>query len=123
MSYWIQFRHYFIIFYFFFQAEDGIRDGHVTGVQTCALPISSCKEIQHLLTRSRVVCGTVASLSGQDEIFDLIDFDRIVRSEERRVGKECRSGGWSWARKKNKMKGVDSSTRYNTDIIIREAYT
>src|SRR5690625_480806 len=25
--------------YFFFQAEDGIRDGHVTGVQTCALPI------------------------------------------------------------------------------------
>src|SRR5690625_7963305 len=24
---------------FFFQAEDGIRDGHVTGVQTCALPI------------------------------------------------------------------------------------
>src|SRR5690625_8046549 len=28
------------IVYFFFQAEDGIRDGHVTGVQTCALPIS-----------------------------------------------------------------------------------
>src|SRR5439155_6897531 len=26
---------------FFFQAEDGIRDGHVTGVQTCALPIFS----------------------------------------------------------------------------------
>src|SRR5690625_663121 len=28
------------IVYFFFQAEDGILDGHVTGVQTCALPIS-----------------------------------------------------------------------------------
>src|SRR5439155_2491648 len=28
-----------IVFFFFFQAEDGIRDGHVTGVQTCALPI------------------------------------------------------------------------------------
>src|SRR5690625_5402162 len=27
--------------FFFFQAEDGIRDGHVTGVQTCALPISA----------------------------------------------------------------------------------
>src|SRR5690606_39377510 len=27
------------IFFFFFQAEDGIRDFHVTGVQTCALPI------------------------------------------------------------------------------------
>src|SRR5215510_11198345 len=30
----------FLCFFFFFQAEDGIRDGHVTGVQTCALPIS-----------------------------------------------------------------------------------
>src|SRR5215510_2734987 len=29
-----------LLFFFFFQAEDGIRDGHVTGVQTCALPIS-----------------------------------------------------------------------------------
>src|SRR5438876_8466180 len=29
-----------IDFFFFFQAEDGIRDGRVTGVQTCALPIS-----------------------------------------------------------------------------------
>src|SRR4051794_26995512 len=29
-----------LIFFFFFQAEDGIRDGRVTGVQTCALPIS-----------------------------------------------------------------------------------
>src|SRR5215469_17282366 len=31
----------FIFFFFFFQAEDGIRDLYVTGVQTCALPISS----------------------------------------------------------------------------------
>src|SRR6266496_3623255 len=32
---------YFQFFFFFFQAEDGIRDLYVTGVQTCALPISS----------------------------------------------------------------------------------
>src|SRR5437660_4106113 len=31
----------FFVCFFFFQAEDGIRDGHVTGVQTCALPIST----------------------------------------------------------------------------------
>ena len=30
---------HFLLFYFFFQAEDGIRDRLVTGVQTCALPI------------------------------------------------------------------------------------
>src|SRR5690348_17393348 len=29
--------------FFFFQAEDGIRDGRVTGVQTCALPIFACR--------------------------------------------------------------------------------
>src|SRR5690625_7777687 len=33
--------------FFFFQAEDGIRDGHVTGVQTCALPISSKRAVSH----------------------------------------------------------------------------
>src|SRR5256885_3779612 len=31
------------LFFFFFQAEDGIRDYKVTGVQTCALPISICR--------------------------------------------------------------------------------
>src|SRR5437660_12766836 len=34
---------FLLFFFFFFQAEDGIRDGHVTGVQTCALPISSAE--------------------------------------------------------------------------------
>src|SRR5690606_41383348 len=34
-------------FFFFFQAEDGIRDFHVTGVQTCALPISRTFRIEH----------------------------------------------------------------------------
>src|SRR5258708_25198928 len=33
-----------VVLLFFFQAEDGIRDDLVTGVQTCALPISSSKE-------------------------------------------------------------------------------
>src|SRR6266511_5315519 len=33
-----------MLYFFFFQAEDGIRDFHVTGVQTCALPISIARE-------------------------------------------------------------------------------
>src|SRR5690625_6281154 len=46
------------LFFFFFQAEDGIRDGHVTGVQTCALPIS-------VGTRSvSVISSTAAATSG-----------------------------------------------------------
>src|SRR5690606_37844813 len=35
---------------FFFQAEDGIRDFHVTGVQTCALPISVTTKITSTLS-------------------------------------------------------------------------
>src|SRR2546422_8087626 len=42
----------FIVFFFFFQAEDGIRDVAVTGVQTCALPISC--ETAVMMTRSIV---------------------------------------------------------------------
>src|SRR5436305_10220848 len=34
-------------FFFFFQAEDGIRDADVTGVQTCALPISTSEAVSH----------------------------------------------------------------------------
>ena len=34
------------IFFFFFQAEDGIRDSLVTGVQTCALPISDLPAVR-----------------------------------------------------------------------------
>src|SRR5207253_8495471 len=41
--------------FFFFQAEDGIRDGHVTGVQTCALPIL---EVPAMNRDSRNMAGT-----------------------------------------------------------------
>src|SRR5438876_6456773 len=42
-----------LFFFFFFQAEDGIRDGRVTGVQTCALPICySIRAMPKLLSLS-----------------------------------------------------------------------
>src|SRR5437588_9541978 len=47
----------FVFFFFFFQAEDGIRDHCVTGVQTCALPISVMmrvsREEEHAIGRAR----------------------------------------------------------------------
>src|SRR5690625_7642405 len=73
---------------FFFQAEDGIRDGHVTGVQTCALPISRHRHGAEGTTTRR----TRAIRRGGP-----------ARSEERRVGEECRSR-WPLYHKKKKMK-------------------
>src|SRR5439155_8656708 len=71
---------------FFFQAEDGIRDGHVTGVQTCALPI--CDNLK-LRTRARSApaneCPRAKRTPGAAP-----REDQDVRSEERRVGKEWR---------------------------------
>src|SRR6266446_9487949 len=74
---------------FFFQAEDGIRDYKVTGVQTCALPISIRKPASWL---SRSACRRSKSISNTT--------CRPTRSEERRVGKECRSRWWPQHSKK-----------------------
>src|SRR5690606_40195002 len=81
------------IVYFFFQAEDGIRDFHVTGVQTCALPIFALAawltsaahgaepSLLEALEANDAALATSLVRAGAD----------VTRSEERRVGKEGRS--------------------------------
>src|SRR5690348_17553422 len=97
------FSSYFFFFFFFFQAEDGIRDGRVTGVQTCALPISGQTRrygLDRLETPRRLrPCADVPFFrrsrgrapanrgGGARRLAENPD----GRSEERRVGKECRS--------------------------------
>src|SRR5439155_9081443 len=76
---------------FFFQAEDGIRDGHVTGVQTCALPIFlRLSWSQHRRRRSEFFWKRWANSCRTTKTNHPVQW----RSEERRVGKECRSR-WS----------------------------
>src|SRR5437870_9061726 len=63
-------------FLFFFQAEDGIRDGHVTGVQTCALPISLRVEVS-------AQNGSITRILHKRSNTELIDdLKRTKRSEE-----------------------------------------
>src|SRR5437763_2114237 len=96
--------------FFFFQAEDGIRDTSVTGVQTCALPISSrkwvgdlCRKHNNLLVHSVLGEGleenpnVVYAAGGPNlQLQEAVRYARtVLRSEERRVGKECRC---RWAR-------------------------
>src|SRR3712207_8814351 len=90
---------YFSFFFFFFQAEDGIRDIGVTGVQTCALPISHPDTIRWVVRRKAVLVAAVeGGLLSVDEACARyrLTLDEYLswRSEERRVGKECRSR-WS----------------------------
>src|SRR5260370_627836 len=79
------------ILVFFFQAEDGIRDSSVTGVQTCALPI--CPGIVCVELRAWGREGPWRNRRGFDTIVQTAT-GIALRSEERRVGKECRSR-WS----------------------------
>src|SRR5256885_4771674 len=94
----------------FFQAEDGIRDYKVTGVQTCALPISALSDSAAGSPGGksvRVSCRWFLLTETDREIFAVLSGWTVAlrplasmpppvrrRSEERRVGKECRSR-WS----------------------------
>src|SRR5207253_5811258 len=101
---------------FFCQAEDGIRDGHVTGVQTCALPICTVTtqqgDIRELPFKDGqfdvIVAAAVLHHLREDAEWETV-FSRLHRSlrpggsiwisdrsEERRVGKECGCGWWRW---------------------------
>src|SRR5438034_9428945 len=105
---------------FFFQAEDGIRDHCVTGVQTCALPISGDRpppDVRDAIDQLEAIVRDVAEelagwrsraqkaeaeLKARGSPVKNADLEsenkalrQRVRSEERRVGKECRS---RWAR-------------------------
>src|SRR5207247_7839547 len=51
-------------FFFFFQAEDGIRDPLVTGVQTCALPIFAGRVISSFLLGQNLMAPLVLTLLG-----------------------------------------------------------
>src|SRR3989441_7983994 len=108
-TYIINFCHFylvtivFIFFFFFFQAEDGIRDKLVTGVQTCALPISGSLRLRVRRRPGWRGGGDRSRGDGADPrrlprgaraarpAGPPDDASGGCRSEERRVGKECRS--------------------------------
>src|SRR5690348_18420733 len=109
-----------VCFCFFFQAEDGIRDGRVTGVQTCALPI--CEE---RLGRpdGRLPVDEVRRRLRQEVLRGPADQDLGglhpavgLRSEERRVGKECRSRWWPYHEKKKKRERTRWSGKSSSDM-------
>src|SRR5256885_8285030 len=80
--------------FFFFQAEDGIRDYKVTGVQTCALPISCLTAPRLAGPRKWIFASLPVLLKASMTASCSQSVPPLWRSEERRVGKECRSR-WS----------------------------
>src|SRR5205823_8462622 len=110
-----------LFIFFFFQAEDGIRDKLVTGVQTCALPISmqfpaggrveaddrtGDRDGQRFAIAEEFTAAGVGQYPCLPEIETGRQEERSLRSEERRVGKECRSR-WSTYPVKKKREMVD----------------
>src|SRR5690348_17726341 len=103
-------RQYRRLLDFFFQAEDGIRDGRVTGVQTCALPISPSRlesedrsallDLGHELSYAPRTVLLHQSEPSSHVLFVTHGWTKVTaaasRSEERRVGKEC--GYWGCAK-------------------------
>src|SRR2546422_6126112 len=55
---------YVLFFFFFFQAEDGIRDVAVTGVQTCALPIQRARDVFKLAGLAALLSTTISATAG-----------------------------------------------------------
>src|SRR5205823_6812136 len=102
---------------FFFQAEDGIRDKLVTGVQTCALPILQIADepgprflrtgdLGFIDDGQLFVTGRLKDLiilDGRNYYPQDLELAAEQRSEERRVGKECRSRGSPWWRRKKEV--------------------
>src|SRR3712207_7448715 len=90
----------FFVVFFFFQAEDGIRDIGVTGVQTCALPIlagtapSSSRAVAPRAPGRRNAPRAAGGPGRRTTPRGRVLLRSGERSEERRVGKECRSR-WS----------------------------
>src|SRR5438093_5495449 len=99
-------------FFFFFQAEDGIRDWSVTGVQTCALPIypyrlgvGGARLVEHgALDPPAPAVDDEGHRRGIGHARSFPRAGRARRSEERRVGKECRSRWSPYQQKKYQSK-------------------
>src|SRR2546423_3427646 len=91
---------------FFFQAEDGIRDKLVTGVQTCALPIFEADPEECEVRLDHEIPDVIGRELSQ-RLADLLErtggiAPRLQRSEERREGKRVDLGGRRIIKKKKR---------------------
>src|SRR5207245_7379954 len=99
-----------VLFFFFFQAEDGIRDATVTGVQTCALPILLGQRGERHHGHAHGDGGLRVRLWRLEQ--RSLQRRWKLRSEERRVGKEWRTrwGGEQQTKKKREVAQTSETT-------------
>src|SRR5256885_15555142 len=104
----------YLVCFFFFQAEDGIRDSKVTGVQTCALPISELigtSSVSKPCHSPANICRLTspcrrdtpfARCARRKPMCAMLNIPALLRSEERRGGEEGRSRWAPYHLKKKK---------------------
>src|SRR5699024_12108645 len=100
--------------FFFFQAEDGIRDRNVTGVQTCSSDLLGTRRGVNDPARSRGISSSTGPNSACT-VFGVVPLRELARSEERRVGKE---GGCGWEREGERGVSGERGERINEKVHV-----
>ena len=100
-------------YFFFFQAEDGIRDGHVTGVHTCALPISTSR-ISDLQKAAAIVEGKQVN----DKVRAIVvpgSYSIKMQAEKEGLDTIFREAGFEW-----REAGCSMCLAMNDDVVPPE---
>src|SRR5438034_9909609 len=101
--------------FFFFQAEDGIRDHCVTGVQTCALPISLDVVVSEVSCSPPATSTSSARATSAVHSSSQYGHGSSKRSEERRVGKSVDLGGRRIIKKKKNKDKKETNQDHEKD--------
>src|SRR5215216_4218 len=96
-----------MFFFFFFQAEDGIRDDLVTGVQTCALPISQEDYDFHVRTLGLKSVKKTVLFDGEIPIYHLYYANRVGDASTILTAFPYRQAGWMGKRGTNQAKSIN----------------
>src|SRR5579875_898420 len=115
-----------LVFFFFFQAEDGIRDHCVTGVQTCALPISGydpAAAAERALAVGEPALGAIAEAARRHGTAVVVGFaERVGREVANAVGCIGPDGAWQGCYRKTHLFGSAEWSYFvaGSDLLIAD---
>src|SRR2546422_11406485 len=108
------------VFFFFFQAEDGIRDVAVTGVQTCALPISAALRERALAATNRyALADGAAAICTQAKLFGSLKAATPPTGSGRDDGPPGAQGGAGGGAATSLLQAAVTRAAANSGVVMR----